>query len=68
MGKVTLSYRKMVINIKRGRQTKIKKLLAKFSLAKNEAEKKAIVAKARRVNPNITEAEFAMRAGGKKTA
>jgi len=58
MSKESRKRRKFIIKLKQKRKEKIEKLRGKYNLAKNEEEKRKIIEKALKINPNLTEKEF----------
>jgi predicted RNA-binding protein Jag len=58
MSKESRKRRKFIIKLKQKRKKKIKKLREKYKLAKTEEEKRKIIEKALKINPNLTEEEF----------
>lgn len=58
MGKGPKRKRTSRIKLKRKRRQKIDKLRRKYKTAKKEEEKKAIVEKALKINPNLTKETF----------
>jgi len=58
MSKESRKRRKFIIKLKQKRKEKIEKLRGKYKLAKNEEEKRKIIEKALKINPNLTEKEF----------